>query len=569
MDWLSLLLVTMIVALTYLQSMHGMVSTIIMCVTTLICVPVAFALYEWLAAAWLADLIGDLGLPVAFMASFLVPLVIIRLSLDALIKRENLLPIVIDRAGAAVISFISSYLLAGMVAIAVFMTPFGGTFMGRTFINLKDGNVNHVWLGPETFTVNYASAMSTGLFQGTTPYTLDHPDPLREYAMANACRNEIRHWAPPGSVDFIRASTSQYIFTKTPGVRRRGVVSPPKFDPIPPDTGKYWFLVRCQISSKAADSDNSHRFAPGQVRLLGYASPNDEYPTDYYAKAISDDDDPSKQVKLEDGMIYAPDDAGEVDFVFEVPDDFAPLYLEYKLGARVELPESLESDTGDTTPASGSPSSQRSAVPPSSTADNDSTIAPTGRVSGARGRGRAVFSDKLPVPMSDFQQANFEQNRGALAAGHIWGDRDRQSTGPNALTRFDVPTDKRMLQLDVEILRAGSTLGKALSFAVTSLKNYQLRDKKGRAYPVVGQFAIANVDGTDIVEIEYFPSAVAATNRGGIRPFARIKDRHLKGRNYRLVYLFLVEPGAQIDRFTTGTGRRATDLSKLNLAAPR
>ena len=172
--------------------------------------------------------------------------------------------------------------------------------------------------------------------------------------------------------------------------------------------------------------------------------------------------------------------------------------------------------------------------------------------------------------MTRYQQVGLDQRNGALVEGHVLGNWDNQGqTGANpTLETFDVPGDKRLFQLDVKELQARSLYGRALSFAVKSVKDYFLHDESGRVYPVVGQYVIADVDGIEVVEIQYYPEQVQIMNRGGIRDFKQVKKRHLRGKNYRLAYLFLVEPGAKLTEFTTGKGRRPTDLEQYNLVAP-
>jgi hypothetical protein len=172
--------------------------------------------------------------------------------------------------------------------------------------------------------------------------------------------------------------------------------------------------------------------------------------------------------------------------------------------------------------------------------------------------------------MTRYQQTGLDQKNGSLVEGHVWGNWDNQGqagTHP-ILETFDVPGDKRLFQLDVKELQARSLYGRALSFAVKSVKDYFLHDETGRVYPVVGQYVIADVDGIEVVEIQYYPEQVQIMNRGGIRDFKQVKKRHLEGKDYRLAYLFLVEPGAKLTKFTTGQGRRPTDLQRDNLVAP-
>ncbi len=126
MDWLSLLLLALMVAIASFQAIQGLVSALIMCVLVLICAPLAFATYEWVALSFLVEPLGDLALPAALMGSFVIPLIILRFAMDALISRANLMAGLIDRACAGLLGFVTAYLMTGVLAVVLQLIPFGG-----------------------------------------------------------------------------------------------------------------------------------------------------------------------------------------------------------------------------------------------------------------------------------------------------------------------------------------------------------------------------------------------------------------------------------------------------------
>jgi hypothetical protein len=145
---------------------------------------------------------------------------------------------------------------------------------------------------------------------------------------------------------------------------------------------------------------------------------------------------------------------------------------------------------------------------------------------------------------------------------------DAQEGGTNEpLSRFAVPEDKRLLQLNVQALQAGSLFGRALAQAITTVQNYTVTDASGRQFKVIGKYAQAVVQGESILEIQYFPEQVGTV--GGLGKFNRIKEDELT-RQDEFVLLFLVEPGAQIVTFSTGgAASREDDLRAENLVAPQ
>ena len=89
MDWLSLFLALLIVATTYVLAMQGVFSALIMCVSVLLATAVAFATFEWIAMSFLLGPLGDMALPVAFIGTFVLPLLLLRLGLDKFITRSG------------------------------------------------------------------------------------------------------------------------------------------------------------------------------------------------------------------------------------------------------------------------------------------------------------------------------------------------------------------------------------------------------------------------------------------------------------------------------------------------
>ena len=153
---------------------------------------------------------------------------------------------------------------------------------------------------------------------------------------------------------------------------------------------------------------------------------------------------------------------------------------------------------------------------------------------------------------------------GELISGHVISTLETSGAG-EPLRRLQVPEGKALLRLDVVNLRAGSLLGRAKSFAVKTVRNYLVTDDSGTQYKICGQIAVADVGGQRIMEVQYFPEVIGSL--GGVRDFQRIKDRNLQG-NYELYFLFVVDSGRRITRFSTAGEAGGVDISDLNLVAP-
>ena len=182
--------------------------------------------------------------------------------------------------------------------------------------------------------------------------------------------------------------------------------------------------------------------------------------------------------------------------------------------------------------------------------------------------GGSRFSEELPMKMTAYRGVNAEISKGTLSAGHLVGEVALQGGGKDPpVSKFNVPQDKRLLQLNSVRLQARSTLGKAMSQAITTVQNYYVEDTNGRRFVLAGKYVLADVGGQKVIEIQYFPES--GVTMGGIGAFERVKERDLKPDD-EFVLLFLVDPGARIVGFSSGGPNTSKDdLTAEELTAPR
>ena len=255
-------------------------------------------------------------------------------------------------------------------------------------------------------------------------------------------------------------------------------------------------------------------------------------------------------------------------------------------GATPPAPDGTAETAGGATDEAGSqPADAQPAVPTTTAADTPSeSEAPadsgsTRRQRGSRRRGnvrrataegtQSFFGDKMAMELRSYRQLrNVDIVHGVLRDGHLAGEVDAQAGGTDpVVTRFNVPEDKRLLHLNTEFLQARSGIGRVLSQAIGTVQNYFVTDERGRQYKIVGKYAIADVNGRRMIEVQYYSTLIGSM--GGLGKFDRIRDEDFKN-DYRLVMLFHVDPGARIKAFSTGgDATRADDLSTQNLVAPQ
>ncbi|MCP4249954.1 MAG: CvpA family protein [bacterium] len=625
--WVSLFCLALIAGIAFFQSIHGLMSSLIFCVLTILCLALAFAIYEQVAFDLLYQWKPDLALPIALAGCFSVPLILTRVGMDKLIQRSSLLPAMVDRVGGIVFGLITALLIVGVLITAIQMLPFGGSVLGfARFVQrpdtedtaateswtqddedenakqMREGDDRDIWFSPDRFAVRFASMLSEGVFSGRQSFRDEHPDLMTEIGWAQTIDAGSLHLAKPGAIQVDPLRITDYIYDKSPPSRTN---TQTEFDPIDPKPGHEFWVASITPNGDAEDSDGRHRFTLSQIRLL--ARDRNDVPVQYIPCAVRDTDEfdkhvrSSKRGRKQNSVIFElwkPSDDRNIEVIFEVPKGTQPQYIAYKTGARAEVtapasddihyPDDGEDDDDDrpgdndnsadngNDNDSGDDSEPAASARPSRRRDSGSS--PRGsrrsgdRVSGATTiEGTSFFSDRLPndLTLTEYTGSEVEINSEALQAGQIVGVLAAQGQRDTSqhISRFEVPAGKKLLHLRVQELKARSTLGRALSFSVRTIRNYLVTDDTGQQHQMVGQYAIAFVDTDDMIEIQYAPEQIGSMG-GLVGRFKEIKRRHLEDAKTEIVYLYLIDEGRQVVRFSTGSGaNRAVDLSNDNLVA--
>ncbi|MHC5108763.1 MAG: hypothetical protein ACYTHJ_02655 [Planctomycetota bacterium] len=616
--WLSLILFVLLVAILLFQARQGMFSALLMMVLTICSASVALCSYEWVSTNWVASLWKpSLAAALSLTLLFVVPLVVLRLVSDKVITRMCVLPVWFDRVGAGVCGLVTAMVSVGVMAVALQLLPFHyGSVLGfkrvdaQPYKKLPDGPdpkppvdaQNELWLKPDRFAIATASHLSNGLFSGKTSFSDYHPDLLESIGWLNAAPAVAQRFAPPKSIEVVRTQPLQVVYRLEPERKN----TPAKFETIEPAAGYEYWMVRVQLKKAARAGEKSHTFSLRQFRLVGQRDGRSSR-AQFYPIAIQQqkDDSPNRHVKLfmngkygdwpVTERAYEPrvGNEGQVEVVYEVPDDFNPEFIEYKRGARAEVSFSDDKSAG-----SGGGDEPSGATASGQTAGSDSAAGSAGRTrgsgsssqtassnnsrSGRRQRGgrggniRGVtssgrgsfFGDSIPMALTAYnQRSSSDISRGKLVDGHLVSFVDEQASGTNPkVNKLEVPSDKRLLHLNTDKLTSRSGIGRLISSTVNTLQNFFVEDDRGGRHKVVGKYAEADVNGRRVFEIQYFSNPTGSV--GGMGKFDKIKDADLKG-DYQLVFLFLVDPGVKIVRFSTGgSATRADDLSGENLVAP-
>ena len=615
---LSLVFLVLILAIAYSQATQGFFSALLMTVLTICCCAAAVTTHEWIAINGLAPYWKrDFAHPLVLGVSFGLSVLILRLIFDRLIRRSCLLPAWVDRVGGGVCGLITAEIMVGIIAVCVQMIPFDGPVLGysrvtpvsRNRVGQSQANPktdvedNELFFRPDRFAMGTASLLSGGVFSGKRSFYPDNPDPVEAVGWVNAVPAAVSRFAKPKSISIVTTEAVQFVYRLSPGNERDR--TPATYEPIDARGDRELRMVRVQLQNTAKDEKKTHTFTPRQFRVVG-RMPGSDVHAQFAPIAIQQEDatqatnrhvrfirDKGSDWPVIDDTFAPRGDDDQVEIVFELPKGFEPSYLEYKRGARAALSfeasapgreapgssrrteKSSSAAPTDDKRAGASPAPSESTSTPASTATTGSTggVPDSGRGGNIRRAtaqaGKSFFGDRMPLEMRAYQKLkNVEISRGALVDGHLVGEVDQQAAGTDAaVSRFAVPEDKRLLQLNTGFLKARSGLGRAISFAVGTAQNYFVTAEGGSPYLMVGKYAIAEVNGKKTVEVQYFSNQVGSI--GGVGAFNKIKDDDLKG-DYQLVLLFLVDPGARIISFSTGgDATRADDLKGEDLVAPR
>jgi uncharacterized membrane protein required for colicin V production len=594
---LSTIVLVLILAIAYFQASQGWYSALIMTVLTVTCAALAFGAYDFVAVNYIAPYWKpSYAHGIALAALFGVPLIVLRLIFDRSIRRTALLPVMIDRVGGGVCGFITSLTMVGVFALTAQLLPFDkGAILGFSRVDVADPSAEKpagmeqadLWLSPDRFAAGLGTMLSAGIFGGGPNLYHDHPDLVREAGWTNAVPTGVSRYAGPGSISVVGTELLTVVYTVEPA--RDPKNNPPSYLPTEASAGNEFRLVKVKLGDKAKDERKSHLFTLRQFRLAG-RKPDSNALTEVHAIGIQQEqnDPTNRYIRFKKGKtdlpvvdtVYSPKGGDTVEVVFEVPKGFQPTHVSYKRGARtaISFEDPAKSDERrsrekEKPEAAGStPPTPPSATPtPPTTPPGENVASGRGRGGNIRGittkAGRSFFGDELPLELKAYRGSNIEQRGGAMASGSLVAELDKQAEGKDPpIRKLTVPEDQRLLQLSISKLEAKSGLGRIMSHAVGTIENYSVKDSSGGVYVVVGKYAIADVNGSDMMELQYFGGAEGGA--GHMRPFDKIKDTHLKG-EYGFVLLFLVKPGAHITSFSSGgEASRADDLTGENLTAP-
>jgi uncharacterized membrane protein required for colicin V production len=552
--WLNLLTLLMLVLITFFQSLQGLFSALLLFVLSVVSSVVAFSFYEDLYRGLLADWLPAEGQAIALMAIFLLTLTLLRLAVDFGIKGAVLMPMKIDRMGGGVLGFLVALVMTGTTVTAIQMLPADQQVLGFQRHRMTNSRLTTagVWFAPDRFAVGLADVILNGSMSGkkarTGTFEEVHPDLLAE---VDAYRSAgVPYAAKPGSIGL----TVEQVWTP------EAVVAADGKTPINPDPGNRFLALRVKQSGGA-----SRVFTPLQMRMVATRANRVQY---FILRAASSENEVPSAVQPLDRYMMA---TAPMNLVYEIPSNAAPWYLNFNNQAFAEITEKPPKD--QTAPALTTPTS---AAEPPKPADRPKPPAPVptpvrnpvGRTHGADVADQPIVSDDLPggiaITTNDATAEGAELARGRLRDCHIAIEMSKTSRLRTVghVIKFDVPSGMKLVQVPLHRVAPGSLMGQAIDFAVRTLQQqWTLIDDAGGTYIPVGAVAIAKVNGTDFLEIQYHVGQENLASGHTLTKWKRITDQDLKSQpDAKLIFLYLVPPGKHIVYFDTGRQKPELDL---------
>jgi len=568
----------------------------IMLVLTILSAGVAVNFYGPISQSWLLEYIPDYGDSAALIVLFTVCLVVLRTIADNFVRSNIIIWLWPDRILAGVLSIPTALVLVGMGSIAFQMLPFDGQVM--LFNRFKDNGQklerSGIFPFADDFTAGVLSMLSRGSLQNEEKLGMVHPDwPGEISAQRIGVQKESKHAILPGLVQVMQAwkregplMVKEYKLSDGSNYRSALTKTPPKVtDKRLAANGSYYLVVRMTLDPKAADGDGFHRFGWGQIRLVGFIGNDRTAPLDYYTIGVRDPDMPVEfnfmRVKVmeppdskDDEAVAEERDYGLVtrqaaigpmsfDVVFEVPEGFAPWFIEYKRWGRADMSKVKISEKGP-----GEDEAKKMVV------EEKGSVGQVA-VAGVHNQfqadpQRTAFTNEFPFKLvGGAARGDVEISGTKFVHGRISGTLGQaggldSGSGP-VISEFDVSADKRLLRVECNFVSADNQMVQNVFGMVGTVAQQKAIDKQGNVYLPIGKYIILNVPGGDQVELIYNGTGVEGEASAGRDQFQSINRGQLQSNGGKVGFLYAVPPGTQMDRFEPG---RPFESQTLELKAP-
>jgi hypothetical protein len=447
---LPILLLVLVLIITGVIARQGMLSAFLHMICVIAAGGIAFALWEPIGFAML-DSMGGFGayaMGSTLVLTFLVALVILRLSMDKLVPENMNFESGANWAGSSIFGFVGAFISVGILTLGAGMLQFKSDFFGytgwaRDRATAQPGVVSSTPMFTAVYTARFYEMLSVGslspmLNGGALKQLYPEIDKMSWSMLRDGFVGDSgngRSWLQPKSIEL-----TDNTFTYIPNFAS-GSINPdfPRF------TGAYVIPLKVNVSS--FDNGSQFTMSNAQARLVAPAatstgSPATAYPSLYVQPSKSGMPTP---FAFDDGSNFVSNKPGTqaLDFVLIFPGDELgpPLEGDYHLqikGLRLELPEVQINNDGMQMMASLGGGAERQL--------------PTGEGKALSGNDLKVDSE-IPIRISYNAKGGLRLNDKNLIEG---GTGQYNTGGPggnvskaNRVTNFFEPEGTRIAQLTV------------------------------------------------------------------------------------------------------------------------
>lgn len=569
---LNIIALLLIIAITFYHSLFGFFSGLINVFCAIIGACAAYGLFEWTSTTLAGQINWDPSFlePVVFVGLYAVTVLVLRVLADQFIRGNVSVPRPVDLGGGVICGFTIAQISVGVMVTGFLMLPFGGrVMMYQRYERDPDSTAeegraafekNTIWLNPDGFTAGLVNLLSAGSFAyGETSFRDVYPHfPDWVSYTGNTVQNESLTAAMGDAAKGINVLSWWTVNTPIEGSYRKRLPTRDRPDPplkpttVRPEGGQKFLAVRVALKSSSADHDQRgrhHRFRPTMLRIVGDTNGT---PQQYVPVMLGGADASAGQtyriVDYDNNFALPATQEIKMDLIFLVDENFEPDFVEYRRHARAGVTE------------------QKFAKAP----PEDRLIALTedAIARGITSQGQMRFidtvlegsgqNDQLPVPMNPEALRSLSRvnlRGGRYANGRVSAYRTEiESTGSNAVRRFALPEDYRMVQLITRARDVETIAGNLFNWVGSVVNQYFAVDEVGELYPLAGYWAIVTRRDQEYIEV-YTIGEPTHPGYDSRLDFNSVRRRDLREPDAKLGLIFFVPPGKTIVKIQTSTGQ--------------
>ncbi|QQE12981.1 hypothetical protein JD969_05850 [Planctomycetota bacterium] len=492
----------------YMWSVQGFFSALIHLCATIAAGTLAFALWEPLSGMvmmWKPTIAMSVGL----MLPFGLLLIIIRMSLDKLIRKNMQFNQILGGVGGAICGGISAVLTAGILVMGLGLLPTGYTTFGYQPWEAEGGgrvtksDGANLWIKVDDYSYGFFRFLSRNAFSPTfSDVNLANARPELPKMIAINKQTASDNGSIVAAHDDISIGKVYYRPSDNTGLST--AVNTAIGDSLNSD-GMQLIVVDTTVTKPSGktvgtfDGDGTFRIPASQVRLMTNKGI-------YAPKAFSKADGDRRFFKAFESrsdQAWGSDRDTSIAYIFVVPSANSEevKYLTIR-NLRFEVPrKSAWEEDVDVVASIVGALSEGDAASASASDDNESSNEvgdPTGSRSGAIGTWVEI-SNKLPKAVSKNFARNLTLNGNAILSGKATVEKGKTASRSNRIDSFYVPTHQAVLRITLTPDRARSIFGKAMASA-GALGLLGVRDSNGNVHNAIGYVWSQRKSGRTVIE---------------------------------------------------------------------